>query len=146
MQESLIGKLNISGNFNFVYCDPYGLAEYVFGMKPKGILKEFEHYAWFWSVNGVENVSAMRSPLTWRAEVNKLNLKFTNEMQDWYKYIRNGVIYNMWGLDRETHSSMDFDGDIIATTKDETILRCRYGGSPVIYSSQKVKKDIIEIN
>ena len=144
IKESYIGKLNTNGGFNFVYCDPYAFCEYIFGIEPKGLLKEFEHYAYFWSIKGKENVVAMRSPLTWRAEVNKLNLKFTSEMQDWYRYIPNGVIYNIWGLDRETHSSMDFDGDIVATTDNETFLKCRYGGVPVLYQSEKPEKELIE--
>lgn len=144
MKQAYIGKLLVDGSFNFVYSDPYGLVEYAFGMEPKGLLKEFEHYAAFWSEQGFENVCAMRSPLTWRAEVNKLNLKYEEKMKDWYKYISNGIIYNMWGLDRETHSSMDFDGDICATTSDNVFMRCRYDYPPVLYQSQKAEKDIIE--
>lgn len=144
MKQASIGKLLVHGGFNFVYSDPYALAEYCFGMEPKGLLSEFEHYAYFWSIKGITEVVAMRSPLTWRAEVNKLNLKFTDEMREWYKYIPNGVIYNMWGLDREIHSSMDYDGDIVATTDNEIFLKCRYGGVPVLYHSDKPDKEIIE--
>ena len=144
VKQTYIGKLLVDGGFNFVYSDPYALAEYCFGMEPSGLLKEFEYYADFWSKKGVNEVVAMRSPLTWRAEVNKLKLKHSEKMQEWYKYIANGVIFNMWGLDRETHSSMDFDGDIIATTNNEVFLRCRYGGVPVLYESQKAKKEFIE--
>lgn len=144
IKESYIGKIIVNGGFNFVYSDPYALAEYIYGLDPKGLLKEFEHYAAFWSIKNINNIIAMRSPLTWRAEVNKLNLRYTEEMQEWYKYINNGVIYNIWGLDREIHSSMDYDGDIVATTDNITFLRCRYGGEPVLYQSQKAQKEFIE--
>lgn len=144
VKESYIGKLIVNGGFNFVYSDPYALAEYCFGMKPRGLLEEFEFYAHFWSEKGIKEIIGMRSPLTWRAEVNKLTLKHSEEMNKWYKYIPNGVVYNIWGLDRETHSSMDFDGDIVATTDNSTFLKCRYGGVPVLYQSQKAEKDIIE--
>lgn len=144
INEALIGKIMVKGNFYFVVCDPYALCEYIFGLEPKGLLKEFEHYAYLWSIQGKDTVSAMRSPLTWRAEINKLNLKFTNEMQEWFKYLSNCIIYNIWGLDRETHSSMDFDGDIVAVTDNGKILSGRYGGPPVLYKSQKAEKEIIE--
>ena len=144
IKETYIGKLVVNGGFNFVYSDPYALAEYCFGMEPNGLLKEFEFYADFWSEKGIKEIIGMRSPLTWRAEVNKLTLKHSEEMNKWYKYIPNGVVYNIWGLDRETHSSMDFDGDIVATTDNSTFLKCRYGGVPVLYQSQKAEKDIIE--
>lgn len=144
IKETYIGKLYINGGFNFIYCDPYGLAEYCFGMKPNGLLKEFEFYADFWSKNGTTEIIGMRSPLTWRAEVNKMPLRYTEEMKKWYKYIPNGVILNMWGNDRDIYSGADFDGDILATTDNEIFLKCRYGGVPVLYQSQKAEKDIIE--
>lgn len=144
IKESYIGKLYINGGFNFIYCDPYALAEYCFGMKPKGLLKEFEFYADFWSKKNKNEIIGMRSPLTWRAEVNKMPLKYTNEMQKWYKYIPNGIILNMWGNDRDIYSGADFDGDILATTDNSIFLKCRYGGVPVMYQSQKAEKDFIE--
>lgn len=144
VKETYIGKLIVNGGFNFMYCDPFALAEYCFGIEPKGLLKEFEFYADFWSKKGTEEIIGMRSPLTWRAEVNKMPLKHSEEMQRWYKYIPNGVILNMWGNDRDIYSGADFDGDILATTDNSVFLRCRYGGVPVLYQSQKAEKDIIE--
>ena len=144
VKQSYIGKLLVDGGFNFIYCDPYGLAEYCFGMEPKGLLGEYEYYADFWSRKGTKEVIGMRSPLTWRAEVNRMKLKWSEEMQDWYRYIPNGVILNMWGNDRDIFSGADFDGDILATTDNEVFLRCRYGGVPVLYESQKAKKEFIE--
>lgn len=143
-KEAYIGKLIVEGGFNFIYSDPYALAEYVFGMEVKGLLKEFEHYASFWSDKGVSEIVSMRSPLTWRAEVNKLNLKNTDEMKQWYKYIPNGIIFNVWGNDRDIHSSADFDGDTCASTNNPVFLRCRYGGVPVLYHSEKAEKVIID--
>lgn len=144
IRETYIGKLLVNGSFNFIYSDPYALAEYCFGLEPKGLLKEFEFYADFWSRKGVKEIIGMRSPLTWRAEVNKMPLVYTDEMREWYKYIPSGVILNMWGNDRDIFSGADFDGDILATTDNPVFLRCRYGGVPVMYQSQKAEKDIIE--
>ena len=145
IKESYIGKLIVKGSFNFLYCDPYGLAEYAFGMEPKGLLKEFEFYADFWSRTNANEVIGMRSPLTWRAEVNKMKLLYTEKMREWYKYIPSGIVLNMWGNDRDTYSGSDFDGDILASTDNPVFLRCRYGGVPVLYEHKKAMKEIIEI-
>lgn len=144
INEALIGKIMVKGNFYFVVCDPYALCEYIFGLEPKGLLKEFEHYAYLWSIQGEQEISALRSPMTWRAEVNKLSLRFTEEMQAWYKYIPNCVVLNMWGLDREIFSGSDFDGDILALTSHNVFKKCRYGGAPVLYEHKKAAKDTIE--
>ena len=143
-KEAYIGKLIVDGGFNFLYFDPYALAEYAFGMEVKGLLKEFEFYAGFWSEKNKNEIVALRSPMTWRAEVNKLKLLYTEEMQEWYKYLPNGVILNVWGNDRDIFSGADADGDTLATTDNEVFLRCRYGGSPVLYEHKKAEKNIIE--
>lgn len=144
MKEAYIGKLLVNGSFNFLYFDPYALCEYVFGMKVNGLLKEFEFYADFWSKKGVDTIAGLRSPMTWRAEVNKMPLKHTLEMQDWYKYIKSGIILNVWGNDRDLFSGCDADGDTLATTDNLTFINKRYGGSPVLYEHQAAVKEIIE--
>lgn len=144
IKETYIGKLIVNGGFNFLYFDPYALSEYAFGMKPQGLLDEFEFYADFWSRKNTEKIAALRSPMTWRAEVNKLNLLHNAEMQKWYKYIKNGVILNIWGNDRDIFSGADADGDVLATTDNPVFLRCRYGGVPVLYEHKKAEKDIVE--
>lgn len=45
------------------------------------------------------DVVAMRSPLTWRSEVNKLNLKNNELTEKWFKYLTSGIVYNVWGCD-----------------------------------------------
>lgn len=144
IRQTYIGKLIVKGKFQFVFSDPYALAEYAFGLQPKGLLKEFEFYANNWSQQNIDCISALRSPMTWRAEVNKLKLLHTEEMSKWYKYIKNGIIYNIYGIDREIHSSMDFDGDCVATTDNNVYLKCRYGGVPVLYEHKKASKEFVE--
>jgi hypothetical protein len=104
IKESYIGKLLIRGNFQTMINDPYALCEYIFGLEVKGLLKEFEHYSRYWNSRGVKEVAAMRSPLTWRSEVNLLHLQNTAQMDDWYKYITSGIIFNVWGYDHLLHA------------------------------------------
>jgi len=140
INESKLGKLYINGSFQFVYCDPYAFCEYIFGMKIKGLLNEFEFYSNYWNKKDAVEICGMRSPMTWRAEVNYMPLKNTREMQEWYKYLTSGIILNIYGVDRDIFSSMDFDGDTLATTDNKVYLRCRYGGVPVLYEPKKAQK------
>lgn len=144
MKESYIGKLLVNGSFNFLYFDPYALAEYAFGMEVKGLLNEFEFYADFWSQKGVTEIAGLRSPMTWRAEVNKLPLLYSDKMRDWYQYIKNGIILNVWGNDRDLFSGCDADGDTLATTDNSCFVNLRYGGFPVLYEHQSATKEVIE--
>ena len=79
----------------------------------------------------------MRSPLTWRSEVNKLNLKNNELTEKWFKYLTSGIVYNVWGCDCIIHADSDFDGDIVATTDNPVFLRCRYDNLPITYTNQR---------
>lgn len=144
IKQSYIGKLIVNGSFNFLYFDPYALAEYAFGMEVKGLLNEFEFYADFWSQKGCSEIAALRSPMTWRAEINRLKLLHTEKMQDWYRYIQNGIILNIWGNDRDIFSGCDADGDTLATTDNPVFINKCYGGRPILYEHQAAIKEIIE--
>ena len=99
IQESYIGKLIVKGCFNTMIPDLYALMEHSFGLEVKGLLKEFEHYAQYWNDRGSKSAVGMRSPLTWRSEVNKLNFIQNEKTEEWFQYINSGVIYNVWGSD-----------------------------------------------
>ena len=142
--EAHIGKLLVKGNFQVMISDPYAFAEYVFGLEVKGLLKDKEHYSKFWNDRNVDRVAAMRSPLTWRSEVNVLNLKNNKDVNFWYKYIKSGVIYNVHGVDTMLHADSDFDFDIICTTSQKEFINKSYGGNPVTYNKKSTKKEIID--
>ena len=109
IKESYIGKLIIDGNFQVMISDPYALCEHIFGMEVKGLLKRKEYYSDYWNKKGVDVVAGMRSPLTWRSEVNKMPLVKTDEMEEWYKYLYSGIVYNVFGNDTLIHAGSDFD-------------------------------------
>lgn len=120
--------------------DMYAFMQHAFGHTVTGALKEFEHYSYFWNKRGKTDVVAMRSPLTWRSEVNKLNLKNNELTEKWFKYLTSGIVYNVWGCDCIIHADSDFDGDIVATTDNPVFLRCRYDNLPITYSKSTVDK------
>ena len=99
IEESYLGKLMVSGNFQFMISDPYALAEHIFGLEVKGLLKEHEHYSQYWNNRNVDKVVAMRAPLTYSSEANLLNLQNNDKVNEWYKYLYSGIVYNVWGVD-----------------------------------------------
>ena len=113
IKEAYIGKLIVNGCFNTMIPDPYALMEWTFAdgdeSKVHGLLDEFEHYSHYWNVRGSSEAVGMRSPLTWRSEVNPLHFKKNEDTEEWYQYLTSGTIYNIWGCDCMLHADSDFD-------------------------------------
>lgn len=144
IRESYLGKLILNGNFSVMIPDMYAFMQHAFGQEVTGALKEYEHYSHFWNERGKTEVVAMRSPLTWRSEVNKLALVKNDITEKWFKYLTSGIIYNVWGCDCMIHADSDFDGDIVATTDNPVFLRCRFDNLPITYSKSTVDKEYIK--
>lgn len=149
IKKAMIGKILVRGNFQMMIADPYGLCEHAFGMEIKGLLKEGEHYSYFWNKRDIKTVDAMRSPLTHYSEHNLLNLQNNTEIEEWYKYIKTGIIFNTFGLDCVLHADSDFDGDIVATTDNPYFIKgVRNEFAPITYEKKtadkaKVEKEIL---
>lgn len=111
IEESYLGKLMVSGNFQFMISEPYSLCEHIYGLPVKGLLKEHEHYSQYWNNRNVDKVVAMRAPLTYSSEANLLNLQNNDKVNEWYKYLYSGIVYNVWGIDTMLAADSDFDGD-----------------------------------
>ena len=152
IQEAYIGKLIVQGCFNTMIPDPYALMEWTFAegdiSKVHGLLKEFEHYSAYWNERNKKEAVGMRSPLTWRSEVNGLHLVKNEQTEEWYQYLKSGTIYNIWGCDCMLHADSDFDGDIVANSDNPVFIRTRYkdkaNALPITYEKKTVAKKIIE--
>lgn len=143
IKESYIGKLIIDGNFQVMISDPYALCEHIFGMEVKGLLKRDEYYSKYWNDRNIDIVAGMRSPLTWRSEVNKMPLIKNYETDEWYKYLDSGIVYNVFGYDVLKHAGSDYDGDIVCTTSNQYFVNNMYGGKPVLGDHASPKKSKI---
>jgi hypothetical protein len=148
IKESYIGKLLVRGCFSTMIPDPYAMMEWVFGLPVKGLLKEYEHYSQYWNKRCSKEVVGCRSPLTWRSEINKLNLVKNEQTEEWYQYLNSGIVYNVFGNDCMLHADSDYDGDIVFTTDDETFLNCKFydefNNLPITYEKQTVAKKIVK--
>ena len=146
IREAYIGNLVLDGNYSTMLSDPYALMEHVFGKTPKGLLRRGEHYSNYWNSKGVSTVAAMRAPLTWRSEVNVLNLQNSEEQRFWYGHISSGIIYNIFGVDTMLQADSDFDGDLTMTTDNSVVLKGAYGGLPITYDKGVAPKSVIQEN
>jgi hypothetical protein len=122
IKEAKIGRLYVKGNYQVMVADPFLQCESAFGLEPKGLLNEFEHYSQFWLDRDISTVDACRSPMVDFSEHNILYLKDNEETREWYKHCPSGIINNCWGLDTIIHSDSDFDGDIVFTTSSSGII------------------------
>jgi len=140
MRDSYIGKIMVEGFYTFMIADPYAFMEYMFGLPVKGLLKRDEYYNRYWLNKKTSRVVAMRSPLTWRSEVDILNLKKNKEIDNWYRYLDNGCVFNVHGCDMAILGGGDFDGDIVCLTDQKEIIDGAYGGLPIFYDTSAASK------
>lgn len=143
IQESYIGKLLVSGNFQTMIADPYALCEYIYGLPIKGLLEDHQHFSQYWNKRDVNTVVAMRAPLTWRSEANVLHLQNNDKVNEWYKYLYSGIVYNVWGVDTMCHADSDFDGDLVFTSNNEILSQNTMGGNPITYAKKPTEKKYI---
>ena len=96
MRLAKIGKVYVEGSYDFAIPDLYALAEHAFGMEIKGILKSGESWNKRWVEKGSKTVAMMRSPLVAPAENQKREIHYSEEANEWFKYIYSGNIMSIW--------------------------------------------------
>jgi hypothetical protein len=107
IRESYEGKINIDGNYQFMISDPYAQCEHVFGLETRGLLDKRKFYSRYWNNLNVKKVSAIRSPCTYYAENNILDLVKSDDMNYWYRYLTTGIIYNIYDESVMLHGGSD---------------------------------------
>jgi len=145
IQSGCLGEIFVDGNYQMLVSDPYGLMQHICGLPVTGLLGAGEFYSEYWNKRGVRLVDAMRSPLTYRSEHVLLHLRDDEEVRKWYKYCYTGIILNYHGHEVVNFSGADFDGDILATTNNDVIIRGVFKDEmPVVYEASKANKKLIE--
>lgn len=117
------GTIKVRGNYQMVTIDPFVLAQHIFGLEVRGLLKENEYYSDFWNRHNVDHVVAMRAPQVSYNNIAQFHFKITDEMKKWYRYLDNMMIINAWDATCARMSGMDCDGDVCFTTDNEYILK-----------------------
>ena len=144
IKESYIGVLNVEGNYSNMISDPHAFSQHAFGLPVTGLLNRREFYSNYWNKKNVKKVASLRSPLTWKSEINVLDLKKNEKVDYWYKYLTTGIIYNIFDESVMLHSGCDFDGDITCTTNNQEIINGASGGNPVTYERKTAPKSDID--
>jgi hypothetical protein len=144
-KESYMGSILINANYSFMIGDPYGQAAHVFGLD-KHLLEDGQHYCSYWINRGVKQVGAIRSPIVHHSEFQVLNLQDREDTNKWYAHIHSGVIFpaNGVGIDCLIHGGSDFDGDLLCTLNNETMIKGKIEGLPIVYESQKAEKVVVD--
>ncbi len=143
IKDAYIGNLIFDGNYQTMISDPYAFMQYALGLPITGLLGDKEHYSRFWVDKNVKEVVAMRAPLTWRSEANKLHVVNNDNINNWYQYLKSGIVYNIYGIDTMLEADSDFDGDLSFTTNAPEIVNNTYGGNPITYEKKKGNKQCV---
>lgn len=145
-RESYIGNILVNANYQFMISDPFYQACSIFNLDRQPLLKEGEHYSEYWLKKGITRVGAIRSPIVHHSEFNILYLQSSPAVKKWYSHIHSGIIFpaSGIGMDCAIHGGADFDGDLICTINDTTMINAKKYGIPIVYESQKAEKVIVD--
>jgi hypothetical protein len=145
-KESYMGSLLINSNYQFMIGDPFYQACHMFHIEHESLLKDGEYYSEYWLKRGIGTVGAIRSPIVHHSEFNILNLQDKPVLKKWFAHIHSGIIFpaNGIGIDCAIHGGSDFDGDLVCTMNNLTMLKGKMNGLPIIYESQKAEKEIVD--
>lgn len=142
-----IGKLLVEGSYEFAIVDPYLYCEYIFGDKPKGLLKEGQLWQRRWIDKGSKEVALFRSPLISQNENNVLKVYSDDICEDWYSRISSGVIINGWDTTFMRASDGDADGDLLLTTDNQYVLDAVDRDlKPIAYNPAMTKSQTLTYN
>lgn len=144
IQDAKVGVLTVDGNYSLMSGDPYLLAENMFELEnPKGLLGEGEYHSEYWNKLAVKKVSSFRAPMTCHNNIRVFNLKENSETKRWYKYMNNCTIINGWDTTTHAMNGADYDGDIVFTTDNPTILRGVKPTNAIVCVQQNVDKELV---
>ena len=148
VKNGCMGEIIVDGNYQFMVADPYALMQYICNLPITGLLGCSEFYSNYWNNKGINYVDAMRAPLTDRSEHVLLNLIQNDDTEYWYRHIKSGIILNVFGNETLRFAGSDFDGDLVCTTSNQTIIDGVYRDElPVYYKPEvetKAEKLIID--
>ena len=122
INDAKIGVLKTKANYSIVSGDPFSLCQSIFGMEVTGLLKKGEFYSNYWSDLKVNKVACFRAPMTCHNNIRILNLRNTDKMQYWYKYMDTITIFNSWDTTAHALNGLDKDSDSVYTTDCQVIL------------------------
>lgn len=141
IQNAAMGEIFVNGCFMTMVSDPFAYMQHVCGQEPVGLLGSGEYYCKYWNDRGIKQVDSMRSPLVARCEHVVADLINTEKTRRWYQYCNSGFIVNWHDHSVVNWGGADFDGDLVASTSNETIISSTYRDElTVTYDAPKPSK------
>jgi hypothetical protein len=122
INQAKIGVLNVRANYSIISGDPYSLCQHIFGKPVTGLLKAGEFYSKYWSEKGVDKVACFRAPMTCHNNIRILNIRTSEDMKKWYKYMTTVTIFNSWDTTTHALNGADKDSDSVFTTDNKEIM------------------------
>lgn len=140
IRQAKIGRIWVKGNYQFMISDPVAQCRSALGLSPDGLVPANSVYSNFWNTRTVsDEVVCCRSPLTYDSEVVPLKLVHSDEMLNWYKHIRSGMIYSIYDIATMRFADSDFDGDISFSTDNKYFIKgAKRDELPIIYDKETV--------
>lgn len=142
INEAKIGVLKVQGNYSIISGDPYSLCQSIFKHKVTGLLGSGEFYSKYWNNLNVNEVACFRAPMTCHNNIRLLNIKNTDDMQYWYKYMTTVTIFNSWDTTTHALNGADKDSDAVFETNNKVILDS-IRTTDAIFCIQKSAKKVI---
>ena len=144
IKDAKIGVLDLHGNFQILSGDLYALCESMFGLEPHGILKAGEIYSKYWYDEGVDRVLCFRAPMSNAHSIVAQNICKDKKALDWFQYIDTCIVVNGWDTMPAALNGFDFDGDLLFTTNNASLIR-RQTNLPALNCTQtKAPKKVVK--
>lgn len=150
-----ISTIEVDGNFALISGDPYAMCEDIFNMPVQGLLDKGELFHKFWQDKNVDEVVCMRAPMCAHFNIVKQKIKYSEDADYWFRYIKDCIILNSWDTLRIAESGADCDGDILFTTNNYVLvdkhiklpaLNCQQSGSVKTVSKSITDADVAVTN
>lgn len=115
------GSIFVNGNYQTFIPDIFGLAEYAFGLLVKGLLDKDQIYSNYWLKKGITVVDIIRFPHI--AMEHKVSNVVSPAKKEYYRYISEGIIINLYDSTALKLNGADFDNDKVLTTSNQVLIQ-----------------------
>ena len=143
IKDAAIGVLDTQSNFQILSGDLYALAESMFGLEPKGLLKAGQIFSKFWVNKGVDKVLCARAPMSNEHSLLTQEISHDAEVQKWYEYMDSVVVVNAWDTMPAALNGFDYDGDLLYTTTNQPLMRNQTNLPALRCLQRKAEKKVI---
>lgn len=140
IDKAKTGVLRVRGNYQIVSGDVYMFMEHMFGLEPNGLLKSGCNYSKYWNDMGVDRVACFRAPMTSHNNIRVLELKNTEEMQYWYRYMKTVILFGGWDTATHALNGMDKDADGVMSTDNEILVNKHRVELPIVCLQKSATK------